>query len=95
MFGWLKKKNIPTKVQSELPLEFTAWRNHMWVMTPDGIGIIFKLGVSSEVHLTDIDGLTIASKIYPTVVLRQAKFIEVPAKRRQFSKELAASMGYF
>jgi len=93
MFGWFKGKEAPKK--DNVPLELLNWRNNMWVMSPDGIGIIFKLGVESEVHLTDEKGLTVASKIYPTVSLRQAKFNEIPIFRRKITKEVAANLGYF
>lgn len=76
---------------------FKNWRNNMWVMTPDGLGIIFNLGeLSSIVHLVDKkEGmLTIAEMSYPTQALRQAKFDELPKKRRNFSKGQAERLGY-
>lgn len=94
MFGWFKKEF--TKSPSvAAPLELINWRNNMWVMTPDGIGIIFKLGLESEVHLTDEKGGTVASKVYPTSVLRQAKFGEIPIFRRKITKEIATELGYY
>jgi len=93
MFGWFKKEPVSQIERVSLPL--LGWRNNMWVMTPDGIGIVFKLGADSEVHLIDSSGLTIASKIYETVSLRQAKYGEIPVVRRKMSKEQAAKLGYF
>lgn len=96
MFGLFKKKgNVKPVVHHEVPLQLLNWRNNMWVVTPDGPGIIFKLGVESEVHLTDGSGHTIGVKIYPTTSLRQAKFTEIPAARRKCSKEQAHVLGYF
>lgn len=82
-------------VRSEVPLELLNWRNNMWVMTPDGIGIIFKLGIESEVHLTNEKGITVATAIYPTQALRQAKLKEIPAARMKCSPAQAALLGYF
>lgn len=93
MFGLFKKKEnfkIPLKVD---PVT-VGWRNHMWVMTPDGVGIIFRLGVISNVHLTDIKGETIASNEYHIHQIRQATYLEIPEARRQITKEAAASLGY-
>lgn len=76
---------------------FRGWRNNMWVMTPDGIGIMFNLAeYSSIVHIVDKeDGLTtIAEMSYPTQALRQAKFEEIPSKRRNFSPGQAERLGY-
>lgn len=93
MFGFFKKKEV---VQPQRPpVELIGWRSNMWVMTPDGIGIIFKLGMESEVHLTDEKGLTTSSKVYPIATLRQAKFTEIPAFRRKLTKEVASDLGYF
>lgn len=93
MFDFFKRKEV---VQPERkPVALIGWRPNMWVMTPDGIGIIFKLGMESEVHLTDDKGLTIESKVYPIGVLRQAKFTEIPVFRRKVTKEVAANLGYF
>ena len=92
-FGFFSKKE--TVQPQRTPVELLGWRPNMWVMSPDGIGIIFKLGVESEVHLTDEKGLTIESKVYPIAVLRQAKFTEIPVFRRKVTKEVAANLGYF
>lgn len=89
-----KKKEIPSKIFPAAMVDYIGWRTSMWVMTPDGIGIIFKLGTECEIHLTDRDGFTMASKMYPILSLRQALFSEIPQARRHFSKETAYSLGY-
>lgn len=71
----------------------TVWRNNMWVMSPDGIGIIFKLEEPVTVHLVDKDGATIESKQYQSSRLRIAKFEEIPACRR-CSYDRAVQLGY-
>ena len=91
---FFKKKEVKQK-EFSVPLQVFAFRNHMWVMTPDGIGIVFKVGVETEVHLVDTAGVTITARTYPVNLLRQAKFTEIPSpRRRALSKEKAASMGY-
>lgn len=71
-----------------------AWRNNMWVMTPDGIGIIFQLSEPVVVHLVDkVSGLTLRSAHYASEQLRQAKFLEIPEVRRG-DKEKANKLGY-
>lgn len=94
MFGFFKKKNPPAKT-GETAVALLAWRNHMWVVTPDGLGIIFKLGTETQVHLVDTNGHTVADKVYPITALRQAKFVEIPKCRLKCTKEEAHSMGYF
>lgn len=66
----------------------------MWVMTPDGIGIIFELGVISKVHLIGEDGLTKAEVSHPQAELRQALYKEIPECRRG-DKVVANNLGYF
>lgn len=96
MFGWFKKQELPVKVTPKIvSSDLINWRPNMWVMTPDGIGIIFKLDVNAEVHLTDEKGLTVESKVYPIAILRQAKFTEIPVFRRKITKEVAANLGYY
>lgn len=94
MFGFLSRFIRPKEYVIK-PLSLLGWRNHMWVMTPDGIGIIFKLDVESEVHLTDSNGLTVDKRIYPTTALRQAKLKEIPKERMKCSKAQANALGYF
>lgn len=92
---WPFSSNKPkSKTYPVSPLQFLAWRNHMWVMTSDGVGIITKLGVDSEVHLVDENGETISVIVYPTISLRQAKHLEIPKSRRHPDVTIAKSMGY-
>ena len=89
---FFKKKVEKQGTDYTLPI---GWRNNMWVVTPDGIGIIFKLGVKSEVHLVDTSGVTVAVNVYDINVLRQASFAEIPSpRRRHISKEKAFALGY-
>lgn len=94
MFGFLSRFIRPKEYVIK-PLSLLGWRNNMWVMTPDGIGIIFELGVESKVHLTDAQGLTILERVYPTQALRQAKLKEIPKERLKCSKAQANALGYF
>jgi hypothetical protein len=71
----------------------TVWRNNMWVMSPDGIGIIFKLEEPVTVHLVNSDGVTIKEQQYQSSRLRIAKFEEIPACRR-CSYDRAVQLGY-
>jgi hypothetical protein len=96
MLSWFKKKEVQEKdkiVPTNL-IDYIGWRNNMWVMTPDGIGIVFKLGTDVEVHIVDKDGYTMQSKLYPILALRQALFNEIPKARRHFTKEQASKLGY-
>jgi hypothetical protein len=81
-----------TQVVTDKPK--SIWRNNMWVMTPDGVGIMFAIAEPALVHLVSGDtGETVASKLYSTASLRQAKYAEIPACR-QCSPEKAARLGY-
>lgn len=71
----------------------TIWRNNMWVITPAGLGIIFRLGEPSEVHIVDEGGLTTDVRQFSTEVLRQAYYSEIPENRRG-SVEKATRLGY-
>lgn len=82
------------------------WRNNMWVMTPDGIGILFDIAhfPSVVIHLVREDGLTkehigedgkITNNVWYNIdVLRQAQYKEIPEQRRGISKDLFATLGY-
>lgn len=68
----------------------------MWVVTEDGVGILFKLGThTSEIHLVDVkDGSTKMVVTKETSTLRQALYKEIPENRRGASKEWFQSRGY-
>lgn len=68
----------------------------MWVMTPDGVGVLFNLGsIVSRVHLVNInDGTTYAEVDYGNSILRQAKYNEIPECRRGESREWFKERGY-
>lgn len=87
--GVWRNKNTVTITQEAK----TVWRNNMWVMTPDGVGIIFKLEEPVTVHLVDDKGVTIASTQYQSSRIRIAKFEEIPACRR-CTYERAKQLGY-
>lgn len=95
MWPFKQKDDGMVKIHPSTLVGYLGWRNNMWVMTPDGVGVLFKLGTESDVHLTDKDGITVDSKSYPILALRQAKFLEIPTPRRGFSKQTAANLGYF
>jgi hypothetical protein len=93
-FNWFKPKQKGTVVLEARPIKSSFWRNNMWVMTPDGIGIIFDLRQPVLVHLVDErTGLTIGAKEYLAETIRQAKYKEIPESRRG-SPEKAARLGY-
>ena len=94
MWPFTKKKEQEVKVIPTTLVDYIGWRNNMWVMTPDGVGIVFKLGTEVDVHLTDANGDMITSKVYPILALRQALFKEIPQKRRGITKEVASTLGY-
>lgn len=72
------------------------FRNNMWVMTEQGIGILFSYSqFASEVHLVDEnDGTTRLITHLGTNTLRQARYDEIPECRRGASKEWFNSKGY-
>lgn len=72
----------------------SQWRNNMWVMTPQGIGVIFKLGPQCEIHLVAQDGSTSGVSLLPVDQLRQAKWDEIPESRRGVSRERGLQLGY-
>ena len=71
-------------------------RNNMWVMTPDGVGILFVLNEPvSTVHMVDEEeGTTFAEVSFATRVLRQAKYDEIPECRKGMSKQWYNKKGY-
>ena len=68
----------------------------MWVMTEDGVGVLFKLGTwTSEIHLVDEeDGTTKLITTKSTSSIRQARYEEIPLCRRGASKEWFNKRGY-
>ncbi len=72
------------------------WRTGMWVVVGDKPAILYKImGTVTEVHFTDEDGVTILIDNVSLGALRQAKYVEIPAKRRtDFNREVARGMGY-
>jgi hypothetical protein len=88
------KASFAPKVKPTVHLP-KAWRTGMWVMYENRIGIIFKLGEACEIHFTDPEsGDTIAIEQVHINGLRQARWIEIPAKRRGFTQEKALELGY-
>ena len=72
----------------------SMWRNNMWVMSPKGIGVLFKLDNPCVVHLVDKEGLTTSEIQLPVEQLRQAMWDEIPEKRRGISREKGKRLGY-
>lgn len=72
-----------------------AFRRNMWVMTDEGIGIIYALSEVCEIHLVDKDDGTTRMSVYKNINdLRQAKYLEIPEIRRGSSKEWFNKKGY-
>lgn len=93
MWNPLRKK---PKTEVLLPVvKKVQWRNNMWVVTEDGVGILFDYGpVDSVVHLVNPDGTTKESKTYKSLMLRQAKWNEIPQNRRGVDRTTANYLGY-
>lgn len=72
------------------------FRTGMWIVANNKIGILFKMREThAEVHYVSEDGIeTIQVDNIPYGQLRQALWVEIPKKRRGFSKEVATSLGY-
>lgn len=71
-------------------------RNNMWVMTTEGIGILFQYNNSvSTVHLVDPKtGSTKLEMGFDTKKLRQATYLEIPECRRGMPKLWFNKKGY-
>lgn len=98
MFKWLFSDKVKhttgkTTVVINPTVSKSIWRNNMWVMTPEGVGIIFELREPVRVHLVDENGLTRADKEFPSNELRQARYLEIPYMRRG-DQEKAKRLGY-
>lgn len=106
MANWLTKlfsdtKDKPVEVQTgktnvvlTQPTPKRVWRNNMWVMTPNGVGIIFALAEPVTVHLVDVNtGETLRSALYSSHDIRQARYEEIPSTRRG-TREKAVELGY-
>lgn len=91
--NWFRKEK-GTVVLSPTVVQRSPWRNNMWVMTPDGVGIVFDLREPVLVHIVNtIDGTTKYAKEFSSSELRQAKWLEIPANRRG-DPEKAKRLGY-
>lgn len=91
---WKKPQKTPSV---ESTVFKSQWRNNMWVMSPYGVGILFKLGPMNDVHLVDVKTGETTSCISVTLEnLRQAKLEEIPECRRNgITLERANYLGYF
>jgi len=89
------KKKKQTNIVIPTRLKKTELRNNMWVMTPQGVGILFNLQPeSSLVHLTNDKGETTKDIFVITKDLRQAKWLEIPEPRRGVDREQGYHLGY-
>lgn len=72
------------------------WRLGMWVtFAESATGILTKMGDPCDVDFVDPQtGITMATRQLPLAMLRQAKWSEIPAIRKQISKEKASELGY-
>lgn len=87
-FDYFKQNKVETQIVKSI------WRNNMWVMSPLGVGILFKLDAQCEVHLVNEDGTTKDVQLLPLAQLRQATFDEIPASRMKVTREKANYLGY-
>lgn len=71
-------------------------RTGMWVVVKNRIGILFQMREThAEIHYVSEDGIeTIEVADIPYEQLRQATWLEIPKKRRGFTREVAQSLGY-
>lgn len=74
----------------------SALRVGMWVTFSGSItGILTQLGEECLVDFIDPQtGLTVSTRLLPVSLLRQARWSEIPAIRKQISKEKASELGY-
>lgn len=72
------------------------FRNGMWVVVKNRIGILFQMREThAEIHYVSEDGIeTIEVGDIPYGEIRQATWLEIPKKRRGFTREVATSLGY-
>lgn len=102
---WFKPKEViepkSYEIKAEIPLvkrtSHETWRQGMWVMVNDRVGILHVLtSPSAEVHFVDEDtGQTILIQHVSLNSLRQAKYREIPYCRRvDFPMEVAVRYGY-
>jgi hypothetical protein len=92
MFSFFKKKEVATPTPTTTVK--SVWRNNMWIISPKGVGILFKMAIPCEVHLIDDYGVTKESALFPIEQLRQAKYSEIPPPRRGVSEKRAIELGY-
>jgi L-rhamnose isomerase len=93
MWNPFKPKTNTSVISSDVTK--TQWRRNMWVMTPDGVGVLQEMRPDKYVsHLVDKDGLTLSSAEHYPQDVRQAKWMEIPAFRRQVSDDVAKHLGY-
>jgi len=80
----------------EKPVVVTKnWRSGMWVVFNTKPHILHKLGEPCEIHGVDsTTGETIEISLASFDQLRQATYDEIPAIRRNISKEAAKELGY-
>lgn len=89
MFGnFFKQKEKPAVVTKQ-------WRSGMWVIFNTKPYILHKVDTPCEIHGVDTLTGETTSIISATLdQLRQATYDEIPAVRRNISKEAAKELGY-
>jgi hypothetical protein len=71
------------------------WRTGMWVIYQTKPVILHKMGPQMEVHLVDEkSGETHGVAFVEASTLRQATYDEIPAIRRNITREQAKDLGY-
>ena len=90
------KKVLSLLAPKEKPVVLTKnWRTGMWVVFNTKPYILHKLGTPCEIHGVDsITGETVEIQLALLEQLRQATYDEIPAVRRNISREQAKELGY-
>jgi hypothetical protein len=77
------------------PVVAKQWKTGMWVIWNTKPYILHKLGETCELHeVSAISGETVNIVSAPLDHLRQSTYEEIPAVRRNISKEAAKELGY-
>jgi hypothetical protein len=104
-FNWFKKKapvvvepvetTIVPDTEFRSTIQMVQFRQNMWVMTPRGVGILFRIGSPCEVHLvSEANGHTIDIISADLSTIRQARYDEIPGSRQGIDRDRAKSLGY-
>jgi hypothetical protein len=101
-YNWFKKKTpevvepvVVPDVEFRSTLQMVKFRLNMWVMTPHGVGILFKIDTPCEIHLVSpATGETTSVVTADLANIRQARFDEIPGARQGIDRARAKELGY-